>query len=169
MSCSTPKLERYCVKKASEPSTDPRWSNSEAVLQEVSANDVHQFWIRVLGKLGCGKDGCKLRGIKKTSSLNSNWKFFQHYYEKVTENPVSQEMNKCVSSDGMQFLANKFKPDGQVHDSIPVYIKDTAPFNQIIFQTRETQLHPGLQRLLLCFYSMLGLFTVNRENAILNL
>ncbi|PGH36545.1 hypothetical protein GX50_00581 [[Emmonsia] crescens] len=129
---------------------------------------VHQFWNRVLGKLGCGKDGCKLRGIKKTSSLNSDWKFFQHYYEKVTGSLVSQGMDECVRR-GMRFLADKFEPDDQVRDNIPVYIKDMVPFNQTIFQTRETQLHPGLQRLLLCFYSMLGLFTVNRENAILNL
>jgi hypothetical protein len=69
----------------------------------------------------------------------------------------------------MRRLADKYGLDDQPRDNTPVYIEDMVPFNQTILQTREKRFHLGLQRLLLCFYNMLGLFTVNRESAILNL
>ncbi|EEH20209.2 hypothetical protein PABG_02468 [Paracoccidioides brasiliensis Pb03] len=146
--------QRYCVTKASEPAADPKWSDTEEALREASAKDLHRFWNWVLGKLKRGKKGRKLKRIKKLSSLKSEWKYFQGYYRKVTGNQVSEGMSEEVL---------------RTRDNEPVYIEDMIPFNQTILQTREKRFHLGLQRLLLCFYNMLGLFTVNRESAILNL
>lgn len=33
-----------------------------------------------------------------------------------------------------------------------------VPFNETILQTREKRFHLGFQRILLCFYVMMGLF-----------
>jgi hypothetical protein len=43
------------------------------------------------------------------------------------------------------------------------------PLNETILQTREKRFHLGLQRIILCLYAMVGMFTVNRKGAILNL
>lgn len=44
-----------------------------------------------------------------------------------------------------------------------------VPFNETILQTREKRSHLGFQRILLCFYVMMGLFTVSRKGAMLHL
>ncbi|EER44432.1 C2H2 finger domain-containing protein [Histoplasma capsulatum H143] len=160
--------QRYCAAKASEPAADPQWFDAEEALQGASAKDLHRFWNWVLGKLERGKGGRKLKGTKKTSSLKSDWKYFQGYYRKVTGNGISEKMSEDVRR-GMRSLADKHGLDNQPRENIPVYIEDMVPFNQTILRTREKRFHLGLQRLLLCFYNMLGLFTVNRESAILNL
>lgn len=69
----------------------------------------------------------------------------------------------------MQSLVDKYKLNRQVHNNTPVYIKDIVPFNKTILQTQKKQFHLGLQHLLLYFYNMLGLFTINHENTILSL
>ncbi|EDN02645.1 predicted protein [Histoplasma mississippiense (nom. inval.)] len=160
--------QRYCAAKASEPAADPQWFDAKEALQRASAKDLHRFWNWVLGKLERGKGGRKLKGTKKTSSLKSDWKYFQGYYRKVTGNGISEKMSEDVRR-GMRSLADKHSLDNQPRENIPVYIEDMVPFNQTILRTREKRFHLGLQRLLLCFYNMLGLFTVNRESAILNL
>jgi hypothetical protein len=44
-----------------------------------------------------------------------------------------------------------------------------VPLNETILRTREKRFYLGLQRITLCLYTMMGLFTVNRKSALLNL
>jgi hypothetical protein len=48
-----------------------------------------------------GKDGRKLKDIRKLSTLESDWKNFLRYYEGATKNPLdarlSRRMNKVHS------------------------------------------------------------------------
>lgn len=69
----------------------------------------------------------------------------------------------------MRHLIDKHSLDTQPRVNIPVYIEDMVPFNETILQTREKRFHLGLQRIILCLYNAIGLFTVNRKQAMLNL
>lgn len=66
-------------------------------------------------------------------------------------------------------MIDKHSLDKQPRVNIPVYIEDMVPFNETILQTREKRFHLGLQRIILCLYNCIGLFTVNRKQAMLNL
>ncbi|OJD09425.1 hypothetical protein AJ78_09064, partial [Emergomyces pasteurianus Ep9510] len=115
--------QRYCAAKASEPAADPQWFDAEKALQRASAKNLHRFWNWVIEKLKHGKGGRKLKGTKKTSSLKSDWKYFQGYYRKVTGNGISEKMSEDVQR-GMQSLADKHGLDNQPRENIPVYIED---------------------------------------------
>ncbi|PGH15999.1 hypothetical protein AJ80_05342 [Polytolypa hystricis UAMH7299] len=160
--------KRYCAAKASNSGTDAKWDDPEVALCQASANDVHRFFNWTLGKLERGKNGRRLKGIRTTGALEADWKYFQGYYKKVTKSQVGKEMSDEVRL-GMRWLADKYSLNDQVRQNVPVYIEDMVPFNETVLQTLEKRFHLGLQRLLLCFFNMLGTFTVNRESAILNL
>jgi Protein of unknown function (DUF3435) len=52
---------------------------------------------------------------------------------------------------------------------LAVYIEDMIPLNETILWTREKRFHLGVQRIILCLYATVGLFTVNRKGALLHL
>lgn len=69
----------------------------------------------------------------------------------------------------MRHLIDKRGLDKQPRANTPVYIEDMVPFNETILRTREKRFHLGFQRIILCLYNTIGLFTVNRKQAILHL
>ena len=69
----------------------------------------------------------------------------------------------------MRHLIDKHGLSKQPRMNVPVYIEDMVPFNETILQTREKRFHLGFQRIALCLYNTIGLFTVNRKHAMLNL
>jgi hypothetical protein len=69
----------------------------------------------------------------------------------------------------MRHLIDKHGLDKQVRENIPVFIEDMVPFNETILQTREKRFNLGFQRMLLCLYNTIGLFTVSRKQAMLDL
>ena len=69
----------------------------------------------------------------------------------------------------MRHLVDKHGLDKQPRANIPVYIEDMVPFNETILQTWEKRFHLGFQRILLCLYNTIGLFTINQKQAILDL
>ncbi|KAJ6138766.1 hypothetical protein N7471_005252 [Penicillium samsonianum] len=42
-------------------------------------------------------------------------------------------------------------------------------FNETILQTQEKRFHLGFQRIILCLYNTIGLFTINRKQVMLDL
>jgi hypothetical protein len=74
-----------------------------------------------------------------------------------------------VYGQGMLHLADKYDLDKQSRDNRPVYIEDMVPFNETILQTRGKRFHLGIQRIILCLYNTIGMFTVNRKHAMLTL
>ncbi|KAM0106020.1 hypothetical protein ACP6JB_008322 [Aspergillus fumigatus] len=159
--------DSFCRTKAAEPFADLKWSDAEEALRQASPKDMHRF-LNWCFKLERGKDGRRLKGYNKASALKEDWKYFRGYYTKVTKNPMSKEMGAAVRK-GIRRLIDKYGLDTQVRDNTPVYIEDMVPFNETILQTREKRFHLGFQRILLCFYVMMGLFTVSRKGAMLHL
>ncbi|KAH1515597.1 hypothetical protein KXX29_009720 [Aspergillus fumigatus] len=158
---------RYCRTKAIEPSADPKWEDAEDALRQASPNDMHRFLNWCL-KLEYNSDGRRLKGYKKASALQADWKYFRLYYTKVTKQEMSKEMGDAVRT-GMRHLIDKRGLDKQPRANTPVYIEDMVPFNETILQTREKRFHLGFQRIILCLYNTIGLFTVNRKQAMLHL
>lgn len=162
----------------------------EEALRQASPNDLYRF-LNWCCKLQHGKNGRKLKGYTKASSLKGDWKYFRGYYAKVTGGPIGKEMGgklltvcfrSCpgifymnplnnISSNwqGIRRLIKKHGLDTQPRDNIPVYVEDMIPLNETILQTRKKRFYLGLQRIMLCTYGMMGVFSVNRKTAILHL
>ncbi|KAI1939195.1 hypothetical protein LOZ57_006155 [Ophidiomyces ophidiicola] len=158
---------RFCAIKA-KPTANPKWNCAEEALRQASAQDIYRFFNWILGKLKRGKDGRRLPGVKVRDTLNTDWKFLLGYYKKVAERPMSEAMSKKIRN-GMRYLTKKYGLRTQPRENVPVYIENMVPFNETILKTQEKRFHLGLERLLLGFYNMLGLFTVNRKNAVLSI
>ncbi|GBF62893.1 hypothetical protein TMEN_5484 [Trichophyton mentagrophytes] len=160
--------QRFCSKKAAEPDANPKWRDPEEALRAASANEVHRFLNWVLGKLKRGKNGRKLKGIKSKGTLDTEWKYLSGYIRKVTGHPVDEMMSKDVHR-GMRRLVDKHGLKKESREAQPVYIEDMVPFNETILQTNEMRFNLGLERLLLCFFNIICLYTLSRENAVLKL
>ncbi|KAJ5504597.1 hypothetical protein N7463_007471 [Penicillium fimorum] len=157
----------FCQMKAMELSTDPKWEDAEDALREASPNEMHRFLNWCL-KLEYSPNGRRQKGYTKASALEADWKYFRIYYTRVTKNEMSKEMGEAVRT-GMRYLVDKRGLDKQPRANVPVYIEDMIPFNETILQTREKRFHLGFQRIILCLYNTLGLFTINRKQAMLDL
>ncbi|KAI1829031.1 hypothetical protein DTO027I6_10258 [Penicillium roqueforti] len=157
----------YCEMKAMEPSTIHKWGVAEDALREASPNDMHRFLNWCL-KLEYSPDGRRQKGYTKASALEADWKYFRIYYQRVTKTEMSKEMGEAVRT-GMRYLVDKRGLDKQPRANVPVYIEDMIPFNETILQTREKRFHLGFQRIILCLYNTVGLFTINRKQAMLDL
>ena len=69
----------------------------------------------------------------------------------------------------MRHLVDKWGLDKQLRANISVYVEDMVPFNETILQTREKRFYLGFQRIILCLYNTIGLFTINRKQAMIEL
>ena len=56
---------------------------------------MHRFLNRCL-ELEYNPDGRRLKGYRKASSLDANWKYFRIYYTRVTKHEMSKEMGEAV-------------------------------------------------------------------------
>ncbi|KDE85196.1 hypothetical protein AO1008_00558 [Aspergillus oryzae 100-8] len=144
---------RYCRTKAIEPSADPKWEDPEEALRQASPNDIHRFLNWCL-KLKYGLDGRRLKGYRKASALEADWKYFRVYYTKVMKQKITYHL-PC--GQGIRHLIDKRGLDKQPRANVSVYVEDMVRF------------YLGFQRILLCLYNTIGLFTVNRKQAILHL
>ncbi|OXN26563.1 hypothetical protein CDV57_08400 [Aspergillus fumigatus] len=61
--------------KAIKPSADLKWEDAEDALRQASPNDMHRFLNWCL-KLEYNPDGHRLKGYRKASALEVDWKYF---------------------------------------------------------------------------------------------
>ncbi|KAJ5718242.1 hypothetical protein N7488_003888 [Penicillium malachiteum] len=69
----------------------------------------------------------------------------------------------------MKWLVKEFNLDTQPGKKTPIYIKDISPFNKTILSKQEKKFHLGFQRIQVCLFNSLGIFTVHRKSAMLNI
>ncbi|CAG8198775.1 unnamed protein product [Penicillium nalgiovense] len=69
----------------------------------------------------------------------------------------------------MKYLVQEFGLDTQPRKKTPVYIEDIGPFNETILSTQEKKFHLGFQRIQVCLFNSLGIFTLHRKSALLSL
>ena len=169
--------------KTSERKEPSKWIDAHQALREVTPNDIHRFLNYCL-KLKYGQGGRHLKGMKKASALRADWKTFRGYYRKVTRSKISQDDSEEVNavshltsyqqhilniSQGIRSLIDKFNLDTQEREKTAVYIHDLTEFTETILQTQEKRFYVGYERIQLCMFTMLGIYTVNRLSALLSL
>jgi hypothetical protein len=141
-------------------------------------------------KLERGKNNRRLKRINKASSLNTDWKNLRGYYQKLTKIKINDEDGSdvrrvsntwilsfltclVISSNrrrqGMKYLVQEHGLDTQPGKKTPVYIEDIGPFNETILSTQEKKFYLGFQRIQVCLFNSLALFTVHRRSALLSM
>ncbi|OXV12009.1 hypothetical protein Egran_00231 [Elaphomyces granulatus] len=134
---------KYCEVKAAEPGALPKWSDAEEALRQSTPNDIPRF-LNYCMKLKRGEGGRRLKGIKKGSALRADWKCVQGYYRRVTHTSFTKEQGEEINAD-------------------------LTEFNETVLQTTERRFHLGFERIQICLFAIIGIFTVNRIQALLAL
>ncbi|KAJ5415003.1 hypothetical protein N7509_000101 [Penicillium cosmopolitanum] len=158
---------KYCGVKAGGSDALPKWSDAEEALRQVTSNDVHRF-LNYCMKLKYGVGGRHLKGTNKASALKADWKGFQGYYWRITRAKLSPEDREEINA-GIRKLIDKFELDDQERGKEPVYVQDLTELNETILRTQERRFNFGYERIQMCLFSMIGIFTVNRLSALLSL
>ncbi|KAJ5804829.1 hypothetical protein N7474_010694 [Penicillium riverlandense] len=70
---------------------------------------------------------------------------------------------------GIRKLINKFGLNQQERGKELVYVQDLTELNETILRTQERRFHFGYERIQMCLFSMIGIYTVNRLSALLSL
>ncbi|KAH1437445.1 hypothetical protein KXX68_007648, partial [Aspergillus fumigatus] len=159
--------KRYCnSKKKTEPNVQ-KWGDPEEALRQASNNDLYRFLGWSL-KLKRGKNGRRNKGIHKSSSLNTDWKNLRGYYQKLTKSKID-DIDGSEVRRGIKYLVVEHGLDTQPKKKTPVYIEDIGPLNETILSTQLKKFYLGLQRIQVCLFNSLALFTVHRRSALLSL
>ncbi|KAL4984463.1 hypothetical protein BDW68DRAFT_193609 [Aspergillus falconensis] len=159
--------KRYCNSKIKLEPNVRKWRDPEEALRQASNNDLYRFLGWSL-KLERGKDGRRNKGIHKSSSLNTDWKNLRGYYQKLTKIKINDEDGSEVRR-GIKYLIVEHGLDTQPKKKTPVYIEDIGPLNETILSTQQKKFYLGFQRIQVCLFNSLALFTVHRRSALLSL
>ncbi|KAL2817948.1 hypothetical protein BDW59DRAFT_152275 [Aspergillus cavernicola] len=159
--------KRYCISKIILEPNVPKWKDPEDALRQASNNDLYRFLGWCL-KLERGKEGRRLKRIHKSSSLNTDWKNLRGYYQKLTKIKINDEDGSEVRR-GIKYLVVEHGLDTQPKKKTPVYIEDIGPLNETILSTQQKKFYLGIQRIQVCLFNSLALFTVHRRSALLSL
>ncbi|KAJ5611981.1 hypothetical protein N7510_005175 [Penicillium lagena] len=158
---------KYCQVKTAKSDASPIWKDPEEALRQSTSNDIYRFFNYCM-KLKRGQDGRHLKGISKASALRADWKGFRGYYRQINRRKISPEDSEEINA-GIRKLIDKYGLNRHERGKEPVYVHDLTEFNETILRTQEKRFHLGYERIQLCLYTMLGIFTVNRLNALLSL
>ncbi|QKX60769.1 uncharacterized protein TRUGW13939_07915 [Talaromyces rugulosus] len=120
------------------------------------------FWFCL--RLTTGKNGRKLPGIGKLSTLGQDWKSFLRYFKGATKVPLDTELGLKMNKR-LRKLAKEFGLDDQEQEKTPIFIEDLVPLQETTLHTQEKRFWLGLQRIQQCLYNVMACFTVNRINA----
>lgn len=159
--------KRYCTSQVRNKPNEPKWREVEEALRQASNNDLYRF-LRWCLQLDRGEDGRHIPGINKASTLETDWKNLRLYYQRLTKIIINDDDGSEIRR-GMKYLVQEFGLDTQPGRKTPVYIEDIGPFNETILSTQEKKFHLGFQRIQVCLFNSLGIFTVHRRSALLSL
>ncbi|KAJ5901458.1 hypothetical protein N7495_001986 [Penicillium taxi] len=159
--------QKYCRVKASEVDALQKWNDPIEAIRLLEPNDAHRFLNYCL-KLTTGQDRRRLKGIKKASALIAEWKSFRGFYRRKTRTSITPEHSEEINA-GIRKLIDKYNLDRLDREKIPVYVQDLTEFNETVLRTSEKRFHYGYERIQICLFTMLGIFTVNRLSALLAL
>ncbi|CAG7927890.1 unnamed protein product [Penicillium olsonii] len=158
---------KYCRVKVKPPNALSKWNDPAEALRQVTPNDVHRFLNYCL-KLKYGEGGRHLKGTTKASALKADWKSFRGYFRRLTRTRISPEDSEEINA-GIRKLIDKFSLNQQERGKEPVFVQDLTQLNETILRTQERRFHFGYERIQMCLFSMLGIYTVNRLSALLSL
>lgn len=179
-------MTRYCRKREKKYRAsvrpDCKWADPATALRDAGQKELTLF-VRWCLRLRLGKNGRKLKGIKKFKALDTDWKSFLRHYEKLTEEPMDDALGRRMRKVGMRtclslkLIANHLWPqsirkvarkhglDTDEKEKTPMFIEDVVPLQETTLRTMEKRFDLGLQRMQQCLYPLMACFTVNRINA----
>ncbi|PIG80606.1 hypothetical protein AARAC_007640 [Aspergillus arachidicola] len=157
--------ERYCRKRNKRYMELPGslWANPASALREARKKELTLF-LRWCLRLQRGKNGRKLKGIKKFKSLDTDWKSFLRHYEKVTGEPMDDALGRRMRKS-IRRIAREHDLDTDEKEKTPMFIEYVVPLQETTLRTMEKRFDLGLQRMQQCLYPLMAFFTVNRINA----
>ncbi|KAJ5871101.1 uncharacterized protein N7529_003454 [Penicillium soppii] len=174
--------ERFSRKqhKKDQLSSNSKWADPNIALRAVGKRELTGF-LRWCPQLRRGKNGRRVKRIKKASSLDTNWKMFLRHYEQVNGDPMDDKLGRRMRKVEMNpppvniWLTNGFEQsirhivkrknlDTKEKEKTPMYIEDLVPLQETVLRTTEKRFHIGLQRMQQCLYNLMACFTVNRIN-----
>ncbi|KAH2975874.1 hypothetical protein KXV25_006790 [Aspergillus fumigatus] len=115
-----------------------------------------------------GKDGRRLPGIKRKSSLETFWKVFRLVYERATSSKIEKPMNRQMHRV-IRKLAKKHKLSSKGREKSAMYVEDLAKVVETVISTTKKKFGHGRHRIELCLFLQLAGLTTNRPQAILDL
>lgn len=98
-------MPRYCRKqyKNDQLSANSKWADPNIALRTAGKREFTLF-LRWCLKLRRGKNGRRLKRIKKASTLDTNWKMFLRHYEQVNGDPMDAKLCRRMRKVRMNLL-----------------------------------------------------------------
>ncbi|KAE8413590.1 hypothetical protein BDV36DRAFT_286879 [Aspergillus pseudocaelatus] len=157
--------ERYYRKrnKRYRALPDSLWANPASALREARKKELTLF-LRWCLHLRRGKNGRKLKGIKKFKSLDTDWKLFLCHYEKVTGEPIDDALGRRMRKS-IRRIVREHDLDTDEKEKTPIFIEDVVSLQETTLRTIEKRFDLGLQHMQQCLYPLIACFTVNQINA----
>jgi hypothetical protein len=83
--------------------------------------------------------------------------------------PLFRSCRCLQTAKGLRRLIDKWDLDTDEREKTPVYVQDLTEFNETTLRTQEKRFQVGFERIQICLFTMLGIYTVNRLQALLSL
>lgn len=93
--------QRFSCKQHKKDQLSPhsKWADPNIALRVAGKKELTQFLCWCL-RLRRGKNGRRLKGIKKASALDTNWKMFLRHYEKINGDPMEDKLGRRMRKVG---------------------------------------------------------------------
>ncbi|KAJ5507903.1 hypothetical protein N7527_010046 [Penicillium freii] len=115
-----------------------------------------------------GKNGRRLPGIKRKSSLETFWKVFRLVFERATSGKIENRMNRQMRRV-IRKLSRNHKLSCKGREKSTMYVEDLTMVVETAISTTKKKFGHGRHRIELCVFLQLAGLTANRPQAILNL
>ncbi|KAK4862951.1 hypothetical protein LT330_010695 [Penicillium expansum] len=115
-----------------------------------------------------GKNGRRLPGIKRKSSLETFWKVFRLVFERATSGKIENRMNRQMRRV-IRKLSRNHKLSCKGREKSTMYVEDLTMVVETVISTTKKKFGHGRHRIALCLFLQLAGLTANRPQAILNL
>ncbi|CEO59611.1 hypothetical protein PMG11_04283 [Penicillium brasilianum] len=139
----------------------------EQEFQKLSIAILHTFLDWALN-LRRGKNGRRLPGIKRKSSLETFWKVFRLVFERATSEKIGSQMNRQMRRV-IRKLARKHKLSWKGREKSTMFVEDLTMVVETAISTTKKKFGHGRHRIELCLFLQLAGLTANRPGAVLSL
>ncbi|KAJ5248104.1 hypothetical protein N7524_012064 [Penicillium chrysogenum] len=154
---------------------ESRWKQFCACLRKDPEQEFRKLSIVILHtfldwalNLRRGKNGRRLPGIKRKSSLETFWKVFRLVFERATSEKIGKMMNRQMRRV-IRKLARKHKLSRKGREKSTMFVEDLTMVVETAISTTKKKFGHGRHRIELCLFLQLAGLTANRPQAVLSL
>ncbi|CAG8036080.1 unnamed protein product [Penicillium olsonii] len=154
---------------------ESRWIQFCACLRKDPEQEFRKLSIAILHtfldwalNLRRSKNGRRLPGIKRKSSLETFWKVFRLVFERATSEKIGKTMNRQMRRV-IRKLARKHKLSWKGREKSTMFVEDLTMVVETAISTTKKKFGHGRHRIELCLFLQLAGLTANRPQAVLSL